>query len=253
MKTALIDGQNIDRFIPAHLRDMFHKHAMPEYKYAAHDGYAPYGFSTEGLVLYLPLWALRDDPFPSVDAYKHICTVTGALWTPQGRTFDGDDEIDCGNASSLDLTTALTIEVWLKPDNQNDCSFIAKFNNVPGEKQFLFQQDTLKARMLLRKGDDSGYITTTSSNSEIDAGAWQHWTTTWDATTLKYYKNAVADGTPAAVGTLPSTVAPLNIGRYPGSAQYYEGVKGEVRIYNRALVLAEIAYNRNCTKWRFPQ
>ena len=41
------------------------------------------------LVLYLPLYELDGSSFRSRDAYGHLATVTGALWTPQGRTLMG--------------------------------------------------------------------------------------------------------------------------------------------------------------------
>ena len=53
------------------------------------------GIPTDGLVLNAPLYHpdLSGDTFYSRDDYRHYCTVTGAIWTSQGRTFDGDDYI----------------------------------------------------------------------------------------------------------------------------------------------------------------
>ena len=44
------------------------------------------------LVLYLPLHQRDGSSFMSKDAYGHVCTVTGAVWTPEGRLFDGVDD-----------------------------------------------------------------------------------------------------------------------------------------------------------------
>jgi len=43
------------------------------------------------LVLYLPLYQLDGWAFMSRDAYGHLCSVTGAKWTPQGRDLDEQD------------------------------------------------------------------------------------------------------------------------------------------------------------------
>ena len=69
------------------------------------------------LVLYLPLYQPDGASFASRDAYGHLCTVTGALWTPQGRTFDGaDDIIDLGN----NVQTVLdAFEIMNYPSNPN--------------------------------------------------------------------------------------------------------------------------------------
>ncbi len=47
------------------------------------------------LALHLPLHELDGNSFMSKDAYGHLCTASGGLWTPQGRSFDGvDDRIE---------------------------------------------------------------------------------------------------------------------------------------------------------------
>ncbi len=114
MRTPVIDGQSIEQFIPANLRGMFYKNAIPQYKYAIHNGLDPYGFSTEGLALYLPLWALKNNvSIRSVDAYGHDCPVTNALWTPQGRTFAGADNIDITSMlSTVASDTTGTLMGW---------------------------------------------------------------------------------------------------------------------------------------------
>ena len=68
------------------------------------------------MVLYLPLYELDGASFMSKDAYGHLCTVTGALWTSQGRDFDGiDDSITLPTA--FDSLTDLTLEAWLLCNN----------------------------------------------------------------------------------------------------------------------------------------
>ncbi|KKK51356.1 hypothetical protein LCGC14_3115780, partial [marine sediment metagenome] len=117
MRPTIIDGRSVDQFIPSHLREMFYNNPIPQYKYATHDGYDPYGFSTDELVLYLPLWALKGSTFKSVDAYEHVNTVAGALWKPNGRDFDGsDDMVTIPNAVSTELggASGATFLFWIK-------------------------------------------------------------------------------------------------------------------------------------------
>ena len=55
-------------------------------------------------------------------SYHNNGTISGATWTPLGRfnsalQFDGmDDQVDCGNSSTLDITDMITIELWMKPE-----------------------------------------------------------------------------------------------------------------------------------------
>ena len=68
------------------------------------------------LVLYLPLYGQDGASFMSQDAGGHLCAVTGALWRPDSRYFDGiDDKINCGHSPALNLTSGVTVEVWFKP------------------------------------------------------------------------------------------------------------------------------------------
>ncbi len=204
------------------------------------------------LVLYLPLHELDGASFMSRDTYGHLGSVTGAGWRIGGRYFDGtDDEITIPHATSLDFTTALTIQFWVNPDNQNDRSIITKFENVAGKKQYLLQLDTLKCRLLLRNAADTGYLSTTASNSQMDALVWQNWAVTWDGSNIRYYKNGIADGTPSASGSVISTTTPIDIGRYIGGASYFAGYIGEILMYNRAFSSVEIQHNYLATKWRY--
>ena len=73
----------------------------------------------EGLVLYVPLWheKLSGGTFASFDHNHHACTVTGATWGTQGRTFAGDDNdvITVANNDVFDITGAITIVMWVYP------------------------------------------------------------------------------------------------------------------------------------------
>ena len=88
MLKTVSNGQSIHQYIPPHLRRMFYNN--PAAVHASQGGKDPYGFSTNGLVLYLPLWALKNNTtFRSVDANRMTTTVNGAtnIWTPNGRNF----------------------------------------------------------------------------------------------------------------------------------------------------------------------
>ena len=77
----------------------------------------PIDMNDPTLVLYLPLWYPHGDmtgsPIYSYDINRHSCTVTGAVWGSQGRTFGTDDEIE---TPSLGLTDAndYTICEWFE-------------------------------------------------------------------------------------------------------------------------------------------
>src|SRR3989304_5596886 len=53
--------------------------------------------------------------FLSDDAYGHLCTVTGALWTPQGYSFDGDDYITVPHHTAINFskTSSFGVGSWI--------------------------------------------------------------------------------------------------------------------------------------------
>ena len=82
-------------------------------------GLPPRGIILSGLVLYAPLWHpdLSLSPFKTKDPFQHSGTVTSAVWTPQGRTFDGLwDEIVLPAAAGV-MSGAGTLAFWFKYDS----------------------------------------------------------------------------------------------------------------------------------------
>lgn len=64
------------------------------------------------LVLYLPFHQLDGTSFMSKDKHGHLCSVTGALWTPRGRSFDGVDDQIVGSVLPFDTYPGMTILAW---------------------------------------------------------------------------------------------------------------------------------------------
>jgi len=244
-------ASSIKQFIPAHLRDMFYNHPMPKYKYAVHDGYAPYSFPTDGLVLYLPLWALKGSPIKSVDAYKHTGTVTGALWSPQGRYFDGDDYISTDNDSSI--TTKFSIIAWIKAGaNVTAYRTITAKSSTPwgaGSIQFLIE---LTTGVLFFTSENNGLNTT--GVTAVNDDTWHCVAGVCEGNPGNgiIYIDGAVDKSTATTANPASAALPFYIGaRDAAPAIPYIGVVGEVLWYNRVLTLAEILHNYNATKWRY--
>ncbi len=261
MRTPIVDGQNIEQFIPAHLRNMFYRHPMPQYKYAIHDGYDPYGFSNDGLVLYLPLWALKGSSFKSVDAYKHLATVTGALWQPDGRTFDGDDLITLADPAVLQLTGDFTVEAWVRREAVGAFHTIAsKYETGGNERGWLlfFVDDNTLAFTVSKDGTNFTEVTTVATYT--DTSTFLHIVGAYDS---------IADGSSvmqldvdnveraasaAAVSPLNNSTDPVKLGVMQinnVNSRFLVGTLGEFRLYNRFLSAEVRAANRRGTQWRY--
>jgi len=207
---------------------------------------------SSNIVLNAPLWQsdLSGSTFTSIDAYAHSCNVSGATWSSSGRSFDGvDDYISVPDSPSLDITEALSIEVWCYPDSPASTLVLTS-------KQYLLQLWTGTSKWNARVRD------TTPSNKEvINAGAVSsahtHLVFAVNGTTGKVslYQNGVSIG---SQDYSPFTMETNNLAFYLGAfndgvapSLFWDGLIGEVRIYNRALSASEVLQNYNATKWKY--
>ena len=252
MRPTVIDGRSIDQFIPSHLREMFYHNPIPQYKYATHDGYDPYGFSTKGLAMYLPLWALNNggtNSIQSVDAYKHTGTITGALWSPIGRLFTGDDVITIPNATSLNITGTVTVEAWLYLTAGQATSRSIAIQT--GGDPFYFYGLRIIGGKLASQVYVDGVANRADANDAYTAATWTHVVGLYNGANIHLYVDTVLQtDQPADTGAIAVGAGAFTIGAWQTS-EFFEGTIGEVRVYNRALSLAEITHNRNATIWRY--
>jgi hypothetical protein len=198
------------------------------------------------LVLYLPLWKLDGSSFMSKDACGHLCTVTGALWTPKGRYFDGtDDYILIPHHATFNLTTNATFMFWINP-------------TVFGSQDRLIHKNTAWIVMMADIGNKLRLYDATDgdlvdSDTVFTVDTWQMAAVTKAGTAVLWYRNGVAAGG----GTLTSatfaiSAIPVNIGIDEDHVtKAFDGLIGGVWIYNRSLTPLEIQNIYLTTRWRY--
>ncbi len=183
--------------------------------------------------------------------------MNGPVWTGQGElSFDGiDDYVDIADNPNLDMTTKLTVALWMKQAaSATKKVFVAKWD-YRTQGCWAFQTDNQnpdELRVFTATAlDDSGaggYGKTTSAN--LVAGNWYHVAFVYDgagavnADRLKIYVDG-REETLSFIGTIPSFLqdssASVKIGEFGGTLhRYFNGVIDDIRIYNRALTAEEI-------------
>jgi len=201
------------------------------------------------LVFYLPLYHLDGAGFVTRDARGHLCTVVGATWGIQGRTFDGnDDYIDCG-AILTDLST-YTIEAWQKiNDAAQTNQVIVNLQPGAGIPSFSTLWNASTQAIIYLGGSFYRTFETGLANN----GNWHHIlfeVLDDNITTTAFEVDGVAQevASTASAGA-PSAKTGLYIGR--ASTDWLDGDIGEIRIYNRQLTTAEKQHNRLITRWKY--
>jgi len=255
MRTPVIDRQSIEQFIPLELMREFYYNSLPKYKYTISNGLDPYGFSTNGLVLYLPLWALKGSSFKSVDAYKTTATVSGATWTPTGRDFNRatPDYIDIpATATQLDFTSGAF-------------SIVARITGGSlADWETVFTKGTLNMNgylfIITNTGVISLYTSQAAANQVSNSGAGEivdgvDYTIgcSRSGTSVVIYKNGVDVTSSSGTHTNPVTAATdiATIGTYINhSSNPFDGIMGDFLIYNRALPVGEHLDIHNRLSWR---
>ena len=247
---------HIDHFVPPNLKRDFY-HGVGGHKGTRHNGLDPYGFSTDGLVLYLPLWALKGTSFQSVDAYKHTVTATNTTWQPDGRDFDGADYLSVAHHASLIFGTGdFYIWAWIKTaDTAEAYNAIAdKSDTDTGTGAYKFYIN--KTGGALRLGIDDTYVSP-ATPVDVQDGAWHFVGVDADrSANATFYVDAAVDGAvdiSAEVAFDIDSTTSLTIGRSndSGSYQYIDGLVGECAEGTGLLGTAGMLDIYNRTRWRY--
>ena len=191
----------------------------------------------------------------------HEGTLVGPTWVAPGWDQRGycleflyaDDESDLVDIGTMDVVGAgITITAWMNPHtfSQHDARIISKSNTAAtadGHWWMLGTNNEVNARFRLKTDESNTTLTLIDTAGVIVAGEWQFITARWDGTTAYTYVNAVETGRAAKGGTAVATdgAVPAAIGNQPANDpdghRAWDGLIDDVRIYNRALTMDELA------------
>jgi len=171
-----------------------------------------------------------------------------ASWT-SGRFGSALDFVGAGmsvsvpNASSLNLTNALTLEAWVYPTSLNGWS-TAIYKGAARDLSYgLFPSSGANRpnfSLITTKG-----LVGVECPFALPLNAWSHIAGTYDGAQLILYVNGDLVATFPASGAIRTGSDGLSIGGNVDYGEYFQGKIDEVRIYSRALPIGEIQADRD--------
>jgi len=165
-------------------------------------------------------------------------------------SFDGvDDYIEVADSQTLDITSEITMSAWVNPDTQTHDSYSA--GGIVINKEFSYELGLTAGTSTVRYAIDNTEpeFVWTDTGESIPVGEWSFIALTYNGDTIRTYINGNLGYEVSDSGNIEPSEEPLGIGaRYGGGEvahpQYwtsnYSGSIDEVRIYARALTMAEI-------------
>jgi hypothetical protein len=164
--------------------------------------------------------------------------------------FDGGTSfVDCGNDESLNLTDAITIEVWINPNSAGEggpnAGPLCKADAAINPWSWQLRYNAPGAFMGFQFNANPGGSTWISVKENLSPGDWYHIVGTFDGSDIICYLNG-EEKEKASIAAITGGAGTFFIGQ-DGWVNVFDGVIDEVRIYDRALNQVEILQNYGAT------
>ena len=149
---------------------------------------------------------------------------------------DGADQyIDCGDGTSLDTTSQLTLSSWVNFDSTGTNVILARDDNTNSNYILYGWSDGKIYAQIQISG-----VGKTVDGGSYSSDTWYHVVVTFDGSSLKIYVDADLKDTLSASGSIDNDDVSLEIGRKGNNAFHFDGQIGQTAIYNKALSATEV-------------
>ncbi|ANS03283.1 BNR repeat-containing glycosyl hydrolase [uncultured Mediterranean phage uvDeep-CGR2-KM18-C269] len=155
---------------------------------------------------------------------------------------DGNEYVDAGDSTVLDIRSAITIEAWIKPSKLGVNHFIITRDDGSSDRQYKLYVWT-NNKVYFDIYLDGGNKKETLSSTSVTLDTWSHVVATYDGSNQKLYFDGDLEDDDAETGLIDNDDTSFTIGAQEDGVSAFNGSIDEVRVYNRALTLAEITKN----------
>ncbi|NUT54739.1 MAG: hypothetical protein HOQ03_01980, partial [Thermoleophilia bacterium] len=171
-------------------------------------------------------------------------TLANATWVTTGKfnnalSFNGTNAwVTVVDAASLDLTTGMTLEAWVRPSVAGGWRTVAAKDMSGGLAYGLYSNTN--GAFPGTEVSIGGTARSLNGTTALPVGSWSHVAVTYDGATLRLYVNGAQASQLAAAGSLATSTSPFHIGGNGSWGEWFNGSIDEVRLYSRALAAGEI-------------
>jgi len=191
-------------------------------------------------------WTFDNPSLPGEDTWgNNDGTVSGATYQTKAdgvcvyggcMSFDGNDYIDIPDSPDLDISSKITLSVWIKRSAIGTISqgllgkddtggYTLVLNYSTGNQKITFVSPNIDIKTTTNNISDYGWHLIVCTINE-------------DVNSLKFYVDGALDSSHTTVGTLGANASPFFIGKR--RTGYFNGLIDGVRIYNNVLSSAQI-------------
>ncbi len=165
--------------------------------------------------------------------------------------FDGANDYVFLSNSQLNISSAITVEAWVKYNAQggyNARSYsVITCKGYPWTWLLEDQSGQFNFRISTSVNSDSNV----NSSYSHGLNTWNHVVGTYDGTSQKIYVDGVLRNTVSLTGTINTSSNDALVGLYNYGDYCLTGNVGAVRVYNKALSAVEVAQNYEAQKSKF--
>ncbi len=157
-------------------------------------------------------------------------------------SFWADGNVTIPDSSSLNPSTGITIEAWIKTPYSGDQIFVGKDN--------AYLLGTSSGKIYFNYHSGGNWACWAYSNTAVDDNTWHHVAATYDSAsgTVKIYVDGKLDSTTSCSGQIDSSTFPVVIGTL-WSDWMFHGLVDDVSIYSYARSADEIWYDSHAGVW----
>ena len=180
-------------------------------------------------------------------------TLANATWTTTGKngggmSFNGTNAmVTVPDSVTLDLTTAMTLEAWVRPTALGSGWRTVILKEAPPDQlaYSLYAHNASRPASWIRVNSNQDRGTAGAATTTLALNTWSHLASTYDGTTLRLYINGTQVSSLNVSGLLVTTTGALRLGGNGIWNEWFVGDLDDVRVYSKALTAAEVVTDMN--------